>query len=477
MSLLVRDRVQRWSRIDGTPIVVLAIVVAIILAFAFAIGHWSYDVWGAFWVGPVLFALTVPVANHVARVEEDHRAGQIVLLAFAAKVIAGAVARYVTVNGIYGNGDSTLYQDAGRLLAPAFRRGVYEDLGKISGTRFVEVLTGQVFAGIGPTNLGGFLVFSWLAFLGLVLMVRAFRIAVPEGDHPRYRLLVLFFPSLLFWPSAIGKDAWMVFCLGAAAYGLARALTGRFVGLVPLGLGLWGAAVVRPHLALLLIIAATPAVVLRAIGPRGEGTSVFHRARVILIGAALVVGVVVLTSRAEEFFGLKSLNPDTAQTFLTDVTRRTGKGGSQFDAPKPDSPVGYLEAFGTVLYRPFPGEGGGGGLALVAAAEGVLFLAVTAASLGRFSRLPRLGVRRPYVIFGLAYTFGFAYAFSSIDNFGILVRQRSQLLPFAFIALCLPKKPKPERATRRAVPPGAGAPVPWEPPALPSRSTPAPAPS
>lgn len=466
-----RDRVAQLSRVDGTPILVIAGVVAIILAFAYALQHWSYDVWGAFWVGPLLFALTVPIANHMANVEDDPKVGRIVLLAFAAKVFFGAVARYITVNGIYGSGDSKAYQNAGKLLAPAFRHGIYENLGKISGTRFVEVLTGQVFAAIGPTNLGGYLLFSWLGFLGLVLMVRAFRIAVPEGDHPRYRLLVLFFPSLLFWPSAIGKDAWMVFCLGLAAYGLARALTGRFLGLFPVGLGLWGAAVVRPHLALLMIIAAAPAVILRAIGPRGEGSGLFHRVRVVLIGAALVIGVVVLTSRAEQFFGLKSLNPESAQSVLTEVTRRTGQGGSQFVAPSPDSPVGYLKAFGTVLYRPFPGEGSGG-LALVASAEGLLFLGVTAASLARLSRLPRLSLRRPYVVFGLAYTFGFAYAFSSIDNFGILVRQRSQLLPFAFIALCLPKKPKLPRATRRAVPTQAGDPVPWQPRSLPSASAP-----
>jgi hypothetical protein len=304
-------------------------------------------------------------------------------------------------------------------------------------------------------------------------MVRAFRIAVPDGDHRRYRLLVLFFPTLLFWPSAIGKDAWMVFCLGLAAYGLARALTGRFLGLVPLGLGLWGAAVVRPHLALLLVIAATPAVVLRAIGPRGEAAGVAHRIRVIIIGVGLVVGVVLLTSRAEQFFGLKSLNPETAQSVLSKVTEQTGKGGSQFDAPSPDSPLGYVRAFGTVLYRPFPGEGSGG-LALLASAEGLLFLAVTAASLRRLAGLPRMALRHPYVAFGAAYTLGFAYAFSSIDNFGILVRQRSQLLPFAFIALCLPARTpgRGPRMSRKPIPDEEAEPTRWVPPSLPSSPAP-----
>ena len=32
----------------------------------------------------------------------------------------------------------------------------------------------------------------------------------------RYALLVLFLPSLLFWPSSIGKEAWMTLALGLA---------------------------------------------------------------------------------------------------------------------------------------------------------------------------------------------------------------------------------------------------------------------
>ena len=49
-------------------------------------------------------------------------------------------------------------------------------------------------------------------------------------------------------------------------------------------------------------------------------------------------------------------------------------------------------------------------------------------------------LRRPYVAFALVYTFAFIYAFSSLGNFGILARQRSQLLPVLFVVLCIPKR-------------------------------------
>ena len=51
--------------------------------------------------------------------------------------------------------------------------------------------------------------------------------------------------------------------------------------------------------------------------------------------------------------------------------------------------------------------------------------------------------------FGLVYTFAFIYAFSSIANFGILARQRSQLLPLLLVVLCLPMNPKAKRRSQR----------------------------
>ncbi len=59
-------------------------------------------------------------------------------------------------------------------------------------------------------------------------------------------------------------------------------------------------------------------------------------------------------------------------------------------------------------------------------------------SLPRMVTLPRLMLRRPYVTFALTYTLGFVIAFANIGNFGILARQRSQLLPLFAVLLCLP---------------------------------------
>ena len=47
---------------------------------------------------------------------------------------------------------------------------------------------------------------------------------MPEGRARTYGWLVFFFPSLLYWPSSIGKEAWICFGLGLASYGVALIL-------------------------------------------------------------------------------------------------------------------------------------------------------------------------------------------------------------------------------------------------------------
>ena len=78
----------------------------------------------------------------------------------------------------------------------------------------MELITTGVYTVIGPITLAGFLVFSSFAFWGAYLLYRAFRIAVPNGDARRYALLVFLLPSMLYWPSSIGKEAWLMLFVG-----------------------------------------------------------------------------------------------------------------------------------------------------------------------------------------------------------------------------------------------------------------------
>ena len=79
--------------------------------------------------------------------------------------------------------------------------------------------------------------------------------ALPDADHRRYALLIFLWPTMLFWPSSIGKDCWMVFTLGIGALGAARVLMRRPGGYTLLVVGTLLGSLVRPHVALLELVA------------------------------------------------------------------------------------------------------------------------------------------------------------------------------------------------------------------------------
>lgn len=422
------------SRIPAGPLVVLGLAFAL-AGLAFTMERATYNIWGAFWIGPVLVLLCVPLANHASKVTGDLRFGRLIMTAAFVKVIGASLARYWVDFSVYGGSDATEYHDGGVILAPLLRSGIYDELGKLSGTRFTEVVTGHVYALIGPSRLGGFMVFSWLAFIGLFLFWRAFCVGVPNGDHRRYALLAFFFPTILIWTSGTGKDAWMMLCLGGTAWGFASLLTGRWRVLPVLGLALWGAAIVRPHLVLIILIAAAAGVLVRLLPAQESQHHARRGSRALLIGV-LTVATVLTVGQAEQYFGLDDLDVESAREVTDRVVTNTALSGSTFEAPDPGTPVGYLRAGVTVLFRPFPLEVPTA-QGTATAAEGVALLLLLYFSARRLARLPAALLKIPYMAFAMTYVIAFVYAFASIGNFGILARQRAQLLPMIFVLVSL----------------------------------------
>lgn len=388
---------------------------------------------------PVLSLLTIVMAVIAARQEADPGLRRLLFTAFVVKMVGGA-GRYIVAFSLYdGQADASRYHRVGSDLAEAFSSGQW-DLGSqgLVGTRFIEVVTGVVYWVTGPSKIAGFLVFAWIGFLGQYWFYRAFRVAVPEGNLRLYAAFVFFLPSLVFWPSSIGKEAWMLATLGLAAYGAACLLGRRRGGLWRLGLGLWGAAMVRPHVAVLLLAGLGIAVVLQA-GRRAVGS---HSAlgpivRAVGAGAIAVAFVAVLGTASENF----EVGQERRAETLTDVrdyaNQQSEQGGSAFEAEPVDSPLDFPAGFVSVLFRPFPHEVDSG-QALVSALEGMGLLAATGWRFRSVLTFVRRLRRTPYLLASAVFVLGFVWGFSSFGNFGILVRQRVQVYPFLLVALCLP---------------------------------------
>jgi hypothetical protein len=412
---------------------------AYLVLLALAMRRLSFDVWGAMVIAPVLAGISIPLLLRASRREADPWMGKLLVWAFVAKM-AGTLVRYAVTFEVYaGRADAGGYHGSGRRLAEAFWSGTWDSVYRtevptLIGTEFMRLATGVVYIVTGPTKLGGFLVFSWLGFWGLYWFYRAFRIGFPEGDHRRYAVLLFFLPSLLYWPSSIGKEAWMIFTLGLATYGVAMLLRYRTRGYVALLAGLAGTAMVRPHVTLLAFVAFFIAYLLRRRSWRESSSGLLGR--IIGIGVLVLVGGIVL-AQAASFFNLADLDRQGVEQVLDRTEDQSSKGGSQFSVARPKSAAEYPSAFVTVLFRPFPWEAANA-QALVAAAEGAFLLFAFVLSVPRLARLPRYVVSVPYIAFVVAYTAMFVYAFSSVGNFGLITRQRTQVFPLVLVLLALP---------------------------------------
>ncbi len=448
MSRTLADRRAGNAAIPGQGLIVgigITLTVVYVGALMYLMPRSSYDTWGALIVGPVMFVVTIPLLVRQARREGDAWVFWLLLAALILKLF-GALLRAYVVSDVYGGeGDSLLYHSEGARIAAGFWDGNFDTgLETLSDTDFIYFLTGLIYAVTGPTFLGGFLVYSWLGFLGLFFFYRAFTIAVPDGRRTSYALLLFFLPSLVFWPSGIGKEAWMVFGLGIAAYGGARVMSGTLARGIPVAaIGLWFCWVVRPHVAGLVAVALVVGFVVGRV-PRKE----FGR---LLKVAAIVVAVLVagfMIQQAKQFLsdsGIESFGG--LGEALTQTGERTSKGGSEFDPVIVETPLDFPAATLTVLFRPLPIEADST-QALIASLEGA-FLLILAVVRFRWIVAALMSIRRrAYVAFAFVFVAMFIVAYSSIANFGILARQRVQVLPVMLVLLCIP--PKAERTEEPA---------------------------
>ncbi len=388
---------------------------------------------GALLVLPLAGAAAAWMSIRLGRGEDRFDVTGIALTGFALR-LCGLYLRFL------GASDAREYHAEGTRIAASLRSfDLFVETGReVPGTGVLRYLSGIVHVFTLDDMSAAFVVFTLAAFGGACLLYRAFTTGLPDGDHRRYALLVFLWPSLLYWPSSLGKEAWMMLGLGIASLGVARVLTGRPASGYPLTvLGLTALGMVRPHVALIVLCALLVGLLLRP----SQG-SVYRTAGKIFGILVLLVGGAVLARTAATNLGIDNLGTASLDEALNQTTEQTTTGSSSFTPPTVDTPLDYPWAFVTVLFRPFPQEVDSttGALAVL---ESIALLALLGSSWRRVAKLVDVLKRDPYVTYAIAYVLSCTFAFSSIGNFGILTRQRIQVLPFVFVLLALPMVPRP----------------------------------
>ena len=428
-------------------------LVVVLLLLALSLGRLDFDVVVG---GLVLITLTLaslPLLKSVAKAERDPSLLTIMLLGLATKIIFTLI-RYYFITVIYGdNGDAGLYSLAGSVFMESYRKGNFilsipEIETRGPETERIAAVCGMIYTITGVSRYSASFVFSWFCYTGQIMTFRAFRRGVPEGgDGKRYLILLLFLPSLLFWPSSIGKEALMLFAIGFVCFGAAKILTPPIeaFGAVYFALGAAGLFFIRPHMALIAIVSlafasAVSTVVKFSAEPDKKATSRSFAFRMVTL-TLLIAGGAFATTQLSSILTNNTDDGGGISEVLAKTQAQTSEGGSVFTPPAVTSPIDIPNAVLTVLFRPYPWEAHNLN-GIIASSEGLLLAGLMIAGRRRLLAWVKALGRRPYLVFALAFALCFIMAFSYIGNFGILARQRTQMLPLALVVLGMAPAPR-----------------------------------
>jgi len=427
--------ISRMSILDDAAVSVVGSVAAgaALVAFFEVARRVGPDGWVPMVVLMVLVAASVPIICATAGRPMDRRLRRILVVAFALKMLC-TFPRYLMNEVAYGgSADARTYHDGGT----AFRQNVSEGRWTLDGTfmtslsdetEFVGYVVGALYLLIGASQMGGYLVFTWVGWLGLICVFRAFRVSFPNAPPYLAAMLIFFLPSTLYWPSSLGKDALMLFGIGLITLGVARIMAGASAARGVAWLTIGGALIleIRPHLLLIALVGAAVSLVARNRSADSRGRSVLGR---VLLLVALVPALFFGLARMDQMFGsTKDAGAFTVTAALARTAGQTAVGGSTFETQPVHSPVDLPVAVANVLYRPFPFEARTIP-AMVTALEGTVLLALTVAA-GRWVwRMGPAMWQWPIAAFCGGFVLAFVFAFSNVANAGILARQRVQMFP------------------------------------------------
>jgi hypothetical protein len=153
--------------------------------------------------------------------------------------------------------------------------------------------------------------------------------------------------------------------------------------------------------------------------------------------------------QATKFLGIEDLSLSSIEAELDENTERTSQGGSEFDNDDNSlNPLRLPEGAATVLLRPFPWETESS-LQLLSSLESVMLVGIIVTRLGSLRTALSRARSTPFLLYCWILVILYAATFSSVANFGLLVRQRSLVLPALYVLISV----RADRATLRPTTP------------------------
>jgi hypothetical protein len=319
-------------------------------------------------IAAALFALGRVVIGRIAPLESNPWLYKVLTVCLVLHLLGAPVQIWV-VDHLYGGiADYNRYDAQGAILSNGFRHLDFSlapaGLMGIVSDGSVSIVAGVVFAIIGVNQLGAFLVFSWLSFIGIVFFYRAFITTFGGAGSRRYGYLLFFLPTLIFWTSDVSKESLMTFLMGLTAYGCARILAHRG-GYWMVIAGSAGGVFIRPNEVLLALGGFTLAMLFRPADPNTKFAGPRRTVALIFLGSMLGVAI---------FVTLHFLPGASGSISLTEISKNNNSavGTAGFGSSNlgySPSVLAYPKDVYSVLFDPLPINAHGGGQWITAFGE------------------------------------------------------------------------------------------------------------
>lgn len=285
-------------------------------------------------------------------------------------------------------------------------------------------MLGGLYWLFGPLPPVGLAVNATLMGISSGLIASAARLSGWARDSSLAAWLALLSPAALFWPSLLGREALLFFLMSVFALSIALFLSRRTVVAASL---LWLAAVLgmfsRPEATIAAVGAITVSVVMLAVARRSSWGSAVGLLAPLLIVLPLAVSR-GLAAYVQKF--LTGLG-DHREVLANDANSKTGVSTFGFDTPL-GAIVGTFRDLPRGLLGPLPWEWTAAYWQLVG--DAIFWAVVVSGCIAAFV-VSRDRVRlMAFALPGLALIF---IATAIMGNWGILVRMRTQAVPFLVI--------------------------------------------
>jgi hypothetical protein len=289
-----------------------------------------------------------------------------------------------------------------------------------SQTEFVVFVTWPFANFLGLSYIAVMMLFAYFGFQGIAFLYVTAKENIPTLKTVTASLSILeiifLLPNLHFWSASIGKGSAMIFATGLFIYGVSR-FNQRKIVIVASGFLIY---LIRPHVLYASIVGIAIAILFSR-----KGLAISYK---IIIGI-VAVGVLYFISgdvtRLSGGSGFDIFNSN----FLDHRNAEFSKGGSGIEVSNNE----FVKLF-TFWFRPLfidaPGV-----LGIIVSFENLVMLVFFVQLFKNFFKKWKM-MNTFYRILVFSFMFGSITLAQLGGNLGIIMRQKSQIMPLFFIVFC-----------------------------------------